>query len=158
MEKLLGFAGGDHHGAGTFHGVGHEFLAVNVLADLESGDGVFGVLEVGRRDNHGVDILHGGEQLAVVLERLRIVAELLQDVLCVVAVDGPDIADGFETDAGDFQRSIDENAALFTAADDSHVDLIGSRAVGTAGDVGSGGDKSSELGARAEEIAAGERR
>ena len=156
LEKLLGFAGGNHHGAGAFHGVGHEFLAVNVLAGLVCGDGVFGVLEVGRRDNHGVEILHGGEQLAVVLERLRIVTELLQDVLCVVAVDGPDIANGFEADTGDFQRSIDQNAALFTAADDGHVNLIGSRAVGTAGDVGSGGDKGSELGARAEEIAPGD--
>jgi hypothetical protein len=45
---------------------------------------------------------------------------------------------------------------LFTAADDGHVNLIGSRAVGTAGDVGSGGDKGSELGARAEEIAPGD--
>ena len=94
--------------------------------------------------------LHGGRALAVVKAN----AYGHGAVPCAQAL--ADIADGFEAHAGDFQRGVDQDAALFAAADDGHVDLVGPRGVGAAGDVGSRGDEGAELGARAQEIAAGE--
>ena len=52
LKQLAGLAGGEHHSPGIRERAGHLLLAVDVLASLETGDGVLGVHPVGRGDNH----------------------------------------------------------------------------------------------------------
>ena len=121
-----------------------------MFAGLEGGDGVFGVYEIGRGDDDRVKIGDLGEHLAVIFVGLRIVAEFFKQTLGIGAVVAPDVDDGFEADAGDFEGGVSEDAALFAAADEGDVELVGfGDDFGAAGDVGRGGDEGPELGARA---------
>jgi len=95
------------------------------------------VLEVGRRDDDGVEILHVGEELAVILVGDGLVAELLEEALGAREIVGPDVAHRLEADARDREGGVGEDAALLAATDEGDVDLISFGAgLGGAGDVG----------------------
>ena len=111
---------------------------------------MFGVYEIGRGDDDRVEIGDLGEHLAVIFVGLRVVAEFFEETLSVSAVVTPDIDDGFEADAGDFEGGVGEDAALFAAADEGDVELVGlGDDFSAASDVRRGGDEGPELGARA---------
>ena len=129
-----------------------------MLAGLEGGDRLLGVHKVRRRDEHRVEVLRVGEEVLVVLEGLRRVVELLQQALGPREVVRPDIAHRGEADARNGHRGVGEDAAFLAAADDGHVERVSAFGahLGGPGDVGGGRGHRTELGAGAEEAAAGE--
>ena len=83
------------------HVLGHRLFAVDVLAGLDRTGGVAGMLEVGRGDDHGVDVLALFIKLDIARKRLDLVAGALfklGDGLLVKAL-FPEIGDGHHLEA-----------------------------------------------------------
>lgn len=138
LQELAGALGGLHHGAGGLDGVGHHLLAVHRAPGLQAHDGVGRVHEVGRRDEHRLDVGFLVQQFLDILVLDHVMAlplELLGDVF---AVEGPDVADRLDLDSGDEDHRVAQYAALFAAAHDGDLQLA-SRLGGVLGEGGLGG-------------------
>ena len=102
LKQLAGLVGGLDHFRRELQLVGHLLFAVDMLAGLEAGDGMLGVVAVRRRDDDGVQIRFLLKHFLVVDVGVDAFLRVGLDALRrVVAVVFPDVADGFEVDAGD---------------------------------------------------------
>src|SRR5882672_1013148 len=91
----LGFPGGVPHGLGFFRGAREGFLAEDVLAGLDGGDGRLGVGVVGAAVVDELDVLVAEHVLPLEVMLLVAVALLrLGDGLFVAAADGDQLGDG----------------------------------------------------------------
>ena len=125
LEQLAGLAGRPHHAARALERVRHLLLAVHVLAGFQAVNRVLRMPEVGRGDDHCVELFLLVEHLAVVRVRVRIVLEALEAVDdSPLVVLGPDIADGAEAETGDAQHRVGQHLALRTGAEERDVDLL----------------------------------
>ena len=83
------------------------------------------VPEVGRRDDHRVELFLLVEHLAVILVAVRLVLEPLEavdDALLVVF--GPDVADGAEAEPRDPEHGVGQHLPLRTGAEERDVDHL----------------------------------
>ncbi len=117
-------------GLGQF--VGHFLLAVDVQAGFHTGDGMLGVPEVGRRDDHRVDIaLLLVQHLFVVDVRVVLVTISFQQPRNALLIVGfPDVTDRLETDAWNLQARFHQDLSLGTGTQQGYVDIIRLRATG----------------------------
>ncbi len=131
LQELAGLALRLHHAPGALERVGHLLLAVHVLASLQGVDRVPRVPEVGRGDDHRVELFFLVEHLAVVLIAIRFLLEPLQGVDDpALVVLGPDVAHRAESDARDAEHRLHEHLALGTGAEQRDVDLLQPRVGG----------------------------
>ena len=125
LEELAGLPGGQHHAPRALERVRHLLLAVHVLAGLEAIDRVLRVPEVGRGDDHRVELLLLVEHLAVVLVAVHLVLELphrVDSALLVVFL--PDVAHRPEPQTGNAEHRFGQHLALGACADEGDVDLL----------------------------------
>ena len=100
LQELARLALRQHHAAGALERVRHLLLAVHVLAGLQGVNRVLRVPEVGRGDDHRVELFLLVEHLAVVRVAIRFLLEPLQGVDDPAQVVlGPDVAHGAEAHA-----------------------------------------------------------
>ena len=124
LEQFAGLVGDFDHFCGKLELMGHFLFAIDMFAGLQAGDGVFRVVAVRCGDDDGVQILFRIKHFLVVNVGVDVFLRVGLDAFGrVIAVVFPDVADGFEIDAGDFADAFRENAPLRTGADQRDVDI-----------------------------------
>src|SRR5665213_658087 len=96
LDDLSGLVDGGAEEAGVVHGVGGRLFYVGIAAGVDGLGAVARVLEVGRRDEHGVDILAGVELVVVADGRDGVAADFLNVGGALFAAAVPDVGDGDE--------------------------------------------------------------
>ena len=133
-------------GARVLHGVGHRLLDVGVAPGAHRLDAMLRVLEVGGRDDDGVDVLAGVEFVVVPTRDRGSISELLQLLAAGLAAQAPDVGDGdqLEVEFGGvlLERRDQAAPAAVGEADDADADaVVGAEDAGVAagGKAGRGG-------------------
>ncbi len=126
LEELARLLLGLDHLPGLGQIVGHLLLAVDVQAGFHAGDGMLGVPEVGRRDDHRVDLaLLLVEHLFVIgvgVALLSVAAQQVGHALLVVGF--PDVADGLELDVRNLAAGFHQDLSLGPGPEQGDVDVI----------------------------------
>ncbi|MGD0744793.1 MAG: hypothetical protein ABSA45_06525 [Verrucomicrobiota bacterium] len=124
LQQLSGLPHRLHHRTGAFDGVAHHLFAIDMESRLEAGVGNGCVPEIRRGHDNGLQILFPRQQVLIIFVGPHLHTERIQVTLAVSARVWPDVHDGDEPDAVDFQKRFQQHAALRAEADERDVDFV----------------------------------
>ena len=128
LDHLARVRDGLQEGACILHGVGHGLLDIGIAPGADGFDAMLRMLEVGGRDEHGIDILACVEFVVVPTHDRRTLSELLERGTAGVPPKTPDVGDGdqFEIEIGGvfLKRGKETATTAIGEADDADADAV----------------------------------
>ena len=127
LEELASFASRLNHAAGSIDGVRHRGLTVDVQPHFQARDRLLGVTEIGRRDQHRMEILLLFEHLTVVHVAAGFVAIAAQQATDALEIQiFPDVTDRRKTNPGigpHLDAGVQQHLSLRAGPDQCNTDV-----------------------------------